>query len=196
MKPVLDEKITRFINGAFSREFRWDTSSITNGSQTNSGYIVQHIIRKTRTTTGLYDDEESYNHKYWEAWPVKENKIALPDYGFDDMWTSDIPQGWDYYTTAARKDYLEELFQKRRNSAGVIFISAKVYWAPQGSDLEEIVRNTFNVKILWARDLPAAWDVPNYHVFTPLFSNSFCSYWNLDNKTTTYDVCNPFTKKS
>lgn len=195
MRFVSDEKITRFINGAFSREFRWDTCSITNGSQKSSGYIVQHIIRKTRTTTGLHADDEGYNHEYWEAWPVKENKIALPDYGFDDMWKSDLPQGWDFYTITARKEFLEELLQKRQDSAGVIFISAKVYWAPQGSELEEIVRKTFNVKILWARDLPATWEIPNHHAYTPLFSNSFCSYWNLDNKAISYDVCNPIMKK-
>ena len=129
MKYVKDEVFTRYLNGDFCRKFYWNVQELTKDSKIKSGYIVQHIIRKTIDSKKLYTNNDNYNHDYWEAWIVKNNKIMLDSNDFHDCWKPPL----NSISANAYECDLKEHGIERVNSNGTIYMEGHVYWAPLGS---------------------------------------------------------------
>lgn len=181
MEFVINETKTCFMNGVFIRQFYWNTSAIIGNSGVKSGFIVQHIVRDTKDSLSLYAHNEDYNHSYWEAWPVKDGRITLEDYGFNDRWTN-VPCDWDMYTYKYRRKWLLEKLAERNKSIGMIRVHGQVFWAPHGDELETIVHESFRKKaVRWAWDLQATEDIEASSRFIPMFEHEFQNGWSLLN---------------
>ncbi len=200
MEYIKDEHIYKYPCGDFNRYFRWNVPAFTEGYEQNTGYIVQHIFRKTKDTKKQYSGEE-FNHKYWETWPVLNGRINLPltDYNaakdFDDNWTSHLPKNWDYKADVGREDHLRTCVDKRKNSLGIVSMEGYVYWAPLGSDFFNVVHATFhdNHDIKWAGNLPATWEVPDYQRYLDrlVFHHSFSNSWSIDDSSEVEQLITP-----
>ena len=189
---IYNERITLYPCGDFNREFYWNVPIITENSERKNGYIVQHIIRTTKDSKDIYTLNDDYNHEYWEAWPINNNKVNLPDYGFHDRWATPRPK---IDIDCAIKYTLIEHINERKNSSGNIRMSGIVYWAPIGCELFNIVHNTFKTHcIKWAWELAATKDISDYQRFTPVFTHpDLYNTWNIDDNPDEEALITPHT---
>jgi hypothetical protein len=168
---IFNIQLDKYKNGNFIRTCQFNRTKIIGVANVQSGYIVQHINRKTVDSKEQYKDNAIYNHDYWEAWPVENGHIIMDGYdekdGVDDTWSTFASDWWictDKYKNMVMKDILEE----RKNSNGTITMTGTLYWAPADSELANIVRNTFHDRVPMAVGLPAAWVVEGYERFKPV----------------------------
>ncbi len=182
---ILHVKTVEYKNGTFIRTCQWNITKIIGQSSVKSGFIVQHITRRTVDSKNQYIDKTEYNHEYWEAWPVKNAQITLPGYdkkcGVDDTWST-FERDWNWTALNYKNTWMKEILTERKDSYGEIAMTGIVYWAPVGSELEEIVKNTFHEKIPMAGNLPAAWNVNGYERFIPVDKEiPYHHSWDLTN---------------
>ncbi|MBQ9038541.1 MAG: hypothetical protein IJ119_03530 [Clostridia bacterium] len=181
MDYTIEQPDIRFKNGAFIRQFKWNTSVIIRTTDVKSGFIVQHIVRNTRDTRNIYADNEDYNHSYWEAWPVQDGRITLDDYGYNDRWTN-VPEDWEMRTPEYQRKWLYDVLLERKKSTGIIKIIGQEFWAPHDDELEKIVMTTFKKGIVrWAGELQATREIKDSSRFVPLYEHEFHNSWKLEN---------------
>lgn len=171
------EQVTRYLGGDFDRKILWNVSAFTESSHVSAGYIVQHIFRKTEDTKGTFVGAD-YNHDYWEAWKVNNNRIILEeDTGYHDRWTT----AFSLFTVPAMEYCIRQNAEKRRDSSGHTEMEGYVYWAPLGSDLFHIVQKTFKVgKVIWAGQLLSTEKITEYQKFKYVFHHMIRHPWNID----------------
>lgn len=191
---ILNQRVVKYPSGDFERTFKWNVPELTKNAGHGYGYglLVQHIIRKTVSTSSdintKYGSDEDFNSDYWEAWEVKKNTVILPDnpHSYDDCWRTPIPVMWRMIDLTDEKKAYHYIgnAQERKNSNGITFIAGHVYWAPLGSTLQKIVMNTFAVgTVKQAGDLLSAWKVEGYEEFDIVFSHRFVHSWEIGNPT-------------
>ena len=153
-EKIKDVKLEKYDNGSFVRTFKWNLPElIPDYSENSSGYLVQHIIRKTKDSQNKYSEKEDCNHSYWEAWPVNNGIIILDNSDFDDSWEW-IHKGWHFTQPEAMIEIQMGYYNERRNTTGTIHMESEVYWAIEGSKLWNIVNDKFRkYAVPWAGDL-------------------------------------------
>lgn len=168
---ILNVQLNEYKNGNFIRTCQWNITKIIGPSPMRSGFIVQHIKRKTVDSKGQYKDNKTYNHDYWEAWPVENGHIILDGYdekdGVDDTWST-FTSDWGMCINKHRNKIMKEILEERKDSCGTITITGTVYWAPSDKELAGIVRDTFHDRVHMAVGLPSAWVVEGYERFEPV----------------------------
>lgn len=124
-------------NGFFQIDIRWNVRAIAGQSQSGNGYIVQYITRNTEGTESFIEEhkeEKAYFDRYYEAWPVKDYCIILPDKGYDDSWI----YGGEY--ESRRYD-----IQRKHQTKCCMTMTGTVYWVEEGTKHYETVERDFHV---------------------------------------------------
>ena len=190
---IHDQIVVQYLSGDFKRTFKWNVPELTKGAGHGYGigFLVQHVIRKTVSTSNdinaEYRDDNDFNSDYWEAWEIRNNKVILSHdstHNYDDCWTTPIPDIWKMIDVpdGTKADYYRGNAEKRKNSNGITFMAGHVYWAPIGSALHKIVMNTFVIgAVLQSGELPSAWEVKDYKKFDIVFSHRFVHSWEIGN---------------
>lgn len=182
MDFVYSEDMIKYSNGAFSRHFRWHVPAIICEEQgVHAGYIVQHIKRDTIETNMPVEDNSALRHDYWEAWPVKDGEIDLPDYGYHDWWM------FGFCHLHSNPDHVFDdmltLYMKRLQTRGKTIMQGNVYWAPEGGLLCDIVNSQFNRNTVdWAKELQATYNIKGNFDEKCVFSHVIESSWDLENE--------------
>ena len=131
-------KKATYANGCFNLEANWIPSDFVANIDDCTGYIVQKITRSINASDSfleaISDEMKSYEHEYYEAWPVERGVVQLnANYGFHDQWK---------YMVDGYYGMLEDFKMKYRTS-GCLTMNGSVYWVGQEMPEYQIVQTKF-----------------------------------------------------
>lgn len=142
----IEKKIYHGPGFSFVYEINWNVSAIS-GNAKATGYVVQHLSRKSTPPNFLVDDTE-----YYEAWELRNGILQDAGTVCDDRLCVDSD--------------LEDSIRRSLGTQGEYCINGNVYWIPESSPLTSIVNS-------WSERVPDAAGLRSDYLFPELTSEYF-----------------------
>lgn len=175
---IKNEYKIKYLTGCFERTFNWDVDEIINKhvSQERSGFLVQKIVRESCMSPDLMErhDYSAFNHSYFEAWVIENQKIIYStEYSddYDDSWTYSSFPSWD--------GRLHDCALKYRTT-GEVNMYGTVFWVPQSHNIYDQIKSDFKVgNVKYAKDLMSVYQLDYENKMDHVFSHEFGNSWDF-----------------